>query len=426
MSLTENNYTGNGSTVLYSFTFPYLGTSDIKVSVNDVNTTQYTLDNATTVRFNTAPAINAKIRIYRATDNQTLRATFYSGSAIRAEDLNDNFTQILYRSQESGQEAENAIALATTAINTVSTATSTANQALNEANAAKSTAAAAETKADNATTTANNANNTANAALSAVASSVQYVLLANVAAIPSSPTDGYAIEVANSTGIESFSPVVNRPVGFVGDPGLSVRLQYSVNDGAWNWLNYSPNDPDSRYITEARADNKYMTSASADAKYLTSSAAASTYLTPGAADSKYLTPAQGDVRYAPYGSTGGGGSGTVNDATTTTKGIVQLADSAAISAGTAGRVVDAAQLKANVPNINNASDSIRGIVMLATSADVSNGVDSSKAVTPSVVKAFLDTKANASNVYNKSEVYTQSEVISSFLPRNISSLPLLP
>lgn len=37
------------------------------------------------------------------------------------------------------------------------------------------------------------------------------------------------------------------------------------------------------------------------------------------------------------------------DATTSSKGLVQLADSAAIHAGTAGRVVDAAQLKAFTP-----------------------------------------------------------------------------
>jgi len=45
------------------------------------------------------------------------------------------------------------------------------------------------------------------------------------------------------------------------------------------------------------------------------------------------------------------GAGAVGaaDATTTTKGVVTLADTAAITAGTAGRVVDAAQLKANVP-----------------------------------------------------------------------------
>lgn len=45
--------------------------------------------------------------------------------------------------------------------------------------------------------------------------------------------------------------------------------------------------------------------------------------------------------------------GSVADATTTAKGVVQLADNDAITAGTAGRVVDAAQLKAAVDTIEN-------------------------------------------------------------------------
>ena len=100
MAVTQNTYTGNGSTTNYSFTFPYLETTDIKVSLNGVDTTAYTLANATTVSFNTAPANGAAIRIYRDTDDSTLAATFYPGSAIRATDLNDNFTQNLYTTQE--------------------------------------------------------------------------------------------------------------------------------------------------------------------------------------------------------------------------------------------------------------------------------------------------------------------------------------
>lgn len=45
--------------------------------------------------------------------------------------------------------------------------------------------------------------------------------------------------------------------------------------------------------------------------------------------------------------------GSVADATTTAKGVVQLADNDAVTAGTAGRVVDAAQLKAAVDTIEN-------------------------------------------------------------------------
>ena len=346
MAVTQNTYTGNGSTVLYSFTFPYLETTDIKVSLNGTVTTAYTLANATTIQFNTAPANGAAIRIYRETDDSALAATFYPGSAIRSNDLNENFTQNLYVTQESTNNAATATTTANTALTNSNTAISTANSAVSTANTASTNASAAvatantastnasaavstantastnataavntantaSTNASNAVTTANTALSTANtassnasaavatantassnasaavstantassnattavntannalstanaatttantastnatAALNAVANSLQYVLVANVAAIPSSPANNYAIEVANSTGIESFSPLANRPAGFVGDVGLSVRMQYSTTGPTWNWLNYFPNNAETRYL----------------------------------------------------------------------------------------------------------------------------------------------------------------------------------
>lgn len=100
MAITQNTYTGNGSTVLYSFAFPYLDTADVKVSINGTVTTAYTFANATTIQFNTAPANGAAIRIYRDTDIDELSSTFYAGSAIRAQNLNDNFLQNNYVVQE--------------------------------------------------------------------------------------------------------------------------------------------------------------------------------------------------------------------------------------------------------------------------------------------------------------------------------------
>ena len=104
-AVTQNNYTGNGSTTQYSFTFPYLKASDIKASLDAVDTTAFTLANATTLQFNTAPTNGAKIKIFRETGVDNLTATFYAGSAIKSEDLNDNFTQNLYKTQEVGQRA---------------------------------------------------------------------------------------------------------------------------------------------------------------------------------------------------------------------------------------------------------------------------------------------------------------------------------
>jgi hypothetical protein len=104
-AVIQNEYTGNGSTTTYSFTFPYLKTSDIKASLDGVVTTAFTLPNATTLQFNTPPTNQAKIKIFRETSVDNLTATFYAGSAIKSEDLNDNFTQNLYKTQEVGDRA---------------------------------------------------------------------------------------------------------------------------------------------------------------------------------------------------------------------------------------------------------------------------------------------------------------------------------
>ena len=107
MAVTQTQYTGNGNTVLYSFTFPYLATTDVKVKINGVTqpTTAYSLANATTVQMNSAPANGATVLIFRDTDNDNKKATFYPGSAIKAEDLNDNIDQILYVAQEVDNNA---------------------------------------------------------------------------------------------------------------------------------------------------------------------------------------------------------------------------------------------------------------------------------------------------------------------------------
>ena len=93
MANTFIEYTGNGSTTNYSFTFEYIKEAEVKVTIDGTATTAFTFANATTLSFTTAPANNAKIRIYRETDVSNLKATFFAGSAIKAEDLNDNFTQ---------------------------------------------------------------------------------------------------------------------------------------------------------------------------------------------------------------------------------------------------------------------------------------------------------------------------------------------
>ena len=340
---TFNTHVGDGSTVLFSFTFPYINESDVKVSLDDVDTTAYTFNNATTIQFTTAPATSVAIRIYRSTNNTDVKSAFFAGSSIKAKDLNDNFTQSLYVVQEAigsagdaSTNAANAVTTANTALTNSSAAVTTANSTIATANTANTNSAAAVVTANasnatsataasdaasavatagtaltnsaasvvtanaadaNATTALNNSResdgsggfttaiakattalstattsstdssaavvtanaasssaatalSTANAASAAVSNAVLFTLIANVAAIPGSPSNNDYVEMGNSTGVESFSPLSGVPSGFVGASGLTVRLRYDTSATSWVWMSYFANDSEDRYLTK--------------------------------------------------------------------------------------------------------------------------------------------------------------------------------
>ena len=85
------------------------------------------------------------------------------------------------------------------------------------------------------------------AALSHIAGVLLYLPVGTVAGIPASPSDGQRVEVSNSTGIQSFSPMTGRPSTFVGATNLTVRLVYSATGNTWQWVDYRAVDPDARY-----------------------------------------------------------------------------------------------------------------------------------------------------------------------------------
>jgi hypothetical protein len=104
MATTEVFYDGDGSDVTFTIPFEYLEESDVKVSVGGTLQTQdtdYTFSTLTEITFTTAPASGTdNVRIFRDTDIESLRNEFFAGSAIRAQDLNDNYLQTLYSAQE--------------------------------------------------------------------------------------------------------------------------------------------------------------------------------------------------------------------------------------------------------------------------------------------------------------------------------------
>ena len=442
MATISNTYVGDGSTVLYSFTFQYIETSDLRVSLDGVETTAYILANATTVQLNVAPASGVAVKVFRETDTTDLKSVFFPGSAVRARDLNDNFTQSLFTVQEARnvadtadtqssaaeasalianqqsiaaaasaatattqatasaasaasalQASQQASADATAASNSAAVSASESAQATSDATAAGVLATAADVKADSAILTANNSDSnstaalsaantansqsvlaqndassalgisqtanaasanavnvsntsltnstqaiststtaasdaaaavltansassdasnsltisntaatdaasaltsatasvvtanaadanattaltnsresdgsggftsaiskantaisTANAASSAVSNAVLFTLVTTVANIPGSPSNNDYIEIGNSTGIESFSPLSGLPSGFVGASGLTIRLTYSSSGSSWVFMSYFANDSEDRYFTKA-------------------------------------------------------------------------------------------------------------------------------------------------------------------------------
>ena len=108
-------YKGNGTQQVYSFPFTYLSWSDVtafiydetnKIWVNQQN--KFIRDTATTLEFLTPPPASSidNILITRNTDLESMIATYYPGSSIRAQDLNDDFDQLRFAIQESKCDLE--------------------------------------------------------------------------------------------------------------------------------------------------------------------------------------------------------------------------------------------------------------------------------------------------------------------------------
>ena len=93
-----------------NFSFASYQVGDIVVEVDNViktvtthyNVTNYTTSGGGTIVFTSGniPASGSTIRISRDTDVDSAKATYQAGSSVKAGDLNNNQTQVLYALQE--------------------------------------------------------------------------------------------------------------------------------------------------------------------------------------------------------------------------------------------------------------------------------------------------------------------------------------
>ena len=118
---TEQTITqSNAANAIFTITdFSFIDSIDVKVSVTpsggttDLKTAgvHYNIvGNTVTFTTGNLPPLNAVVMLYRDTVLTSAKATYHSGSTIRAEDLNDNQNQFLYSLEEkySGVVIKNA------------------------------------------------------------------------------------------------------------------------------------------------------------------------------------------------------------------------------------------------------------------------------------------------------------------------------
>jgi hypothetical protein len=182
----------------------------------------------------------------------------------------------------------------------------------------------------------------------------------------------------------------------------------------------------SGYLTTANASSTYQP-ISGMSSYLMTADASSTYqpISGMSSYARLASPAFTGTPTAPTASAGtnttqlattafvttavaaGGGGSSVPNATTSTYGIVLLADTAAVNSGTSGRIVDAAQVKA-------AYQTLTGMSSYQTTAGMSSYLTTSSA------------NSTYQSISGMASYLTTSAASTTYMPRNISSLSTLP
>jgi len=361
MAVTENNITSTGATS-YNFTFPYLKTTDIKIQVDGTDTAQFTTPTATSVQFNTGhvPASGKLIRIYRDTSDDNLTATFYAGSAIKSQDLNENFLQTLYLSQEAKHDADTAWQTGFETI--ISTETWESN------NNRVATTGAIDGRVDAKIDTAIENDVLAGTDLAKTQSGGQVTINHSVSGASS-------VNNSNGSVIQDITLNANGHVTAVGSYDLDGRYYTETELNAGQL--------DNRYYTETELNAGQL-----DNRYYTESE-----LIGGALDGRYFTETEADARYFNI-STGD----TIKDGDTFPDNDTTIATTAAINDRIIDLVDDVGGFvpianetsfpNAN-PDVNNGTGTLVSIKALASNltsngsgeATVSNGTVGNSTVT---------------------------------------------
>ena len=111
MAYAYIEYTGDGTTLRYTFPFTYLDDNDIFVYLDGTTTTEFTLFTEQIIEFDTAPAQDVLILIRRETSLDERAVDFEDGSTLKEEELDASADQVFYAAQEAHDYLERTIIL---------------------------------------------------------------------------------------------------------------------------------------------------------------------------------------------------------------------------------------------------------------------------------------------------------------------------
>lgn len=140
MAYSSTSYTGNGNTVYFPVSFPFLDKSHVEVLVNNVVQTlgtQYTWSNASTILLATAPAVGVPVKIQRKSSRATKLVDFVDATVLTEDVMDKSATQLFYLAQEALDVTEPVLSADISA----AAAASSASQASTSAAQAASSAA---------------------------------------------------------------------------------------------------------------------------------------------------------------------------------------------------------------------------------------------------------------------------------------------
>lgn len=319
-----------------------------------------------------AAVVTANAAASQASTAQTQSSaavTTANAAQTAAASAQSNASTALSTANNADAVAAQAQLDATSAVNTANTASSNASAAVTTANNAQSTATQALIDATNADANSQVALTNAYAAIAAVANAVAYAPVADLVALAAltGMANDDPFELQDSTGVESSSLVSGVPAGFVGDPGLAVRLLYKTASSKFEFQNYFATDPENRYaeiaveadvVTAQNTANSAVSAAAvADGKAVTAQNTANQAVSDAAAAQSTANTAVSDAAAAQSTANaalpkaGGTMSGNITfngtqtfpvggiqDGTTSQKGVVQLENSTSSTSTTKAAV----------------------------------------------------------------------------------------